>query len=54
MPKKKPKKVVIVEAPVQAQPEPRVEEEFSFNKYTTKRIKVQFVAEAEVMITDKK
>ena len=55
MPKKRHK--VVVEVPVQAQPEPkepRVEEEFPFNRYTTKRIKVQFVAEAEVMITDVK
>ena len=57
MPKKKHKAdqkstKVVVETTVQPQPKPRVEEEFAFNKYTTKKIKVQFVAEAEVEITD--
>ena len=56
MPKKKRKAVeeAVNMTPVQAQPKPRVEEEFHFNKYTTKRVKIKFVAEAEVDIADLK
>ena len=56
MPKKRRKVVeeAVIETTVQARPEPRVEPEFHFNKYSTKKIKIQFVAEAEVEISDMK